>query len=114
MIHPDRLRRFLADERHVMLLAFDDGRVVGQARGIVHLRPDHPDELYIDNLGVTPALQRRGVGRRLVDELLAWGRERGCAYAWLGTEPDNVPALALYASRGGRSTSMIMIDFDPL
>jgi hypothetical protein len=27
------------------------------------------------------------------------GREAGCAEAWLGTEPDNLPARALYDGR---------------
>lgn len=28
--------------------------------------------------------------------MLALGRERGCEEAWVGTEPDNRPARALY------------------
>lgn len=84
-----RLRRFLADQQHLMIVAVQNRRLVGQARGVVHLSPDQPDELYIDNLGVTPACQRRGIGGRLVDELLDWGRELGCTYAWLGTELEN-------------------------
>src|SRR5213595_533260 len=94
-----RLTAFLAEPRHLMVLALEDDLVVGKARGIIHLSPDQPDELYIDNMGVDPAFQRRGIGGRLLDELLAWGRERGCPYAWLGTETDNEPARALYESR---------------
>lgn len=89
-----------------------DGEIVGQARGIIHLSPDQPDELYIDNMGVAPPLQRKGLGGRLLHELMSWGREHGCAYAWLGTEPDNVAARALYTSRGGRAAAMLMIEYE--
>jgi aminoglycoside 6'-N-acetyltransferase I len=111
-IDPTRLRAFLAEPRHLMVLAItDDGLVVGQARAIIHLSPDQADELYIDNMGVDPAFQRRGLGGGLLDELLAWGKERGCDYAWLGTETDNVPARGLYASRGGEAEEMVFFTF---
>ena len=111
-IHPERLTRFLAEPRHLMVLAIaEDGLVVGQARGIIHLSPDEPDGLYIDNMGVDPAFQRRGIGGRLLDELLAWGRERGCAFAWLATETDNAPARALYTSRGAEAQEMVFFEY---
>ena len=55
-------------------------------------------ELYIDEVGVTPAMQRKGIGRALVERMLAIGRELGCGEAWVGTEPDNLPARGLYES----------------
>ena len=110
-IDPARLRAFLAEPRHLMVLAIVDGLVVGQARAIVHMSPDQADELYIDNMGVDPAFQRRGYGGRMLDELLAWGRERGCDYAWLGTETDNLPARALYESRGGKGQGMVFFEY---
>ena len=107
-----RLHAFLAEPRHLMVLAIESGGlVVGQARAIIHMSPDQADELYIDNMGVDPAFQRRGLGGRLLDELLAWGRERGCDYAWLGTESDNLPARALYDSRGGAAQGMVFYEY---
>jgi len=110
-IVPERLVRFLAEPRHMLVLAIDDGLVVGQARGILHLSPDQPDGLYIDNMGVDPGWQRRGIGGRLLDELLAWGRERGCEFAWLATETDNLPARALYTSRGSEAQEMVFFEY---
>jgi ribosomal protein S18 acetylase RimI-like enzyme len=111
-IDPVRLRAFLAERRHLMVLAIeDDGLVVGQARAIIHMSPDQADELYIDNMGVDPAFQLNGLGGRLLDELLAWGRERGCDYAWLGTESDNLPARGLYDSRGGKAQEMVFYEY---
>jgi ribosomal protein S18 acetylase RimI-like enzyme len=113
-IDPRRLRAFLAEPRHLMVLAIVDGLVVGQGRAIVHMSPDQADELYIDNMGVDPAHQRRGYGGKILDELLAWGRERGCRYAWLGTETDNAAARALYESRGGKGQEMVFFEYDDL
>ena len=105
-IDPAHLAAYLADARHMMVLALSDGVVVGQTRGIVHLSPDQPPELYIDNMGVTPARQREGIAGRMLDDLLAWGREKGCDSAWLGTELDNVPARGLYESRRFKGIEM--------
>lgn len=97
-IEPDRLSAFLADPLHFLAVARTDGLVVGQVRGMVHLQPDGPSQLYIDNLGVAPDYQRRGIARALLREALCWGREVGCEEAWVATELDNQPARALYGS----------------
>ncbi len=39
---------------------------------------------------------RGALPTQLVTEMLAWGHELGCGEAWLGTEPDNLPARELY------------------
>lgn len=110
-IDPRHLAAYLAEPRHMMILALSGGEVVGQTRGIVHFSPDQPPELYIDNMGVTPSRQREGIAGRMLDELLAWGREHGCESAWLGTELDNVAARGLYESRGAKGTEMVFFEF---
>ena len=94
------LRDYLAQPGHHLIIAVYEGTVVGQCAAVVHRHPDaKATELYIDEVGVTPALQRRGIAGRMLDEMLAWGRSLGCTEAWVGTEPDNGAARALYASR---------------
>jgi ribosomal protein S18 acetylase RimI-like enzyme len=97
-IHPQRLARYLAAGDHLMLLASDGDVVVGQIRAMVHFHPDEPAQLYIDNLGVAPAWQRRGIARQLVAAMLEKGREYGCEAVWVGTEADNDAANALYGA----------------
>lgn len=99
-VMPERLAGYLASADHLMVLALLDGEVVGQVAAVIHRHPDMPDELYVDNLGVTPALQRQGIGRRLMDAVFALGRARGCEEAWVATEVDNQPARALYSRLG--------------
>ena len=51
------LQAYLADAAHLMLVAVEEGRVVGQCRAVVHLQPDQAPELYLDNLGVANTAQ---------------------------------------------------------
>ncbi len=100
-VDPGRVLAYLADTTNLMVVAIDGGTVIGQCAAVIHRHPDQPTELYIDNLGVAPAWQRRGVARELLRQMFEAGRARGCAEAWVGTEPDNDPANGLYRSLGG-------------
>jgi ribosomal protein S18 acetylase RimI-like enzyme len=97
-INKKRLAAYLREPNHLLFVAICDGEVIGQARGMIHLHPDMDNELYIDNLGVTLAFHRQGIGTRLVKELLKAGKEHGCVEAWVGTEQDNEAARKLYES----------------
>ncbi|MBA1145294.1 GNAT family N-acetyltransferase [Mesorhizobium neociceri] len=98
-VRTDRLSAYLASSGHMMIVALADGIVVGQCAAVIHRHPDKVTELYIDEVGVSPAYQRQGIARKMLDAMFAIGRENGCGEAWVGTEPDNVPARALYESR---------------
>ncbi|MFE0017252.1 GNAT family N-acetyltransferase [Mesorhizobium sp. NPDC059054] len=95
-IDPARLAAYLAAPGHLMIVALADGLVVGQCAAVIHRHPDKPTELYIDEVGVSPAFQRRGIARRMLMAMFALGRELGCEEAWVGTEPGNIAARALY------------------
>ena len=95
-VRPDRLAAYLADPGHIMLVAVSDGIVIGQCAAVVHRHPDKVAELYIDEVGVSPAFQRKGIARAMVERMLAIGKDLGCGEAWVGTEPDNLPARGLY------------------
>jgi ribosomal protein S18 acetylase RimI-like enzyme len=98
-VDPMRLARYASAPGHLMLVALDGGQVVGQIAAVVHHHPDKPTELYIDELGVSPAWQRQGIGRRLLEAMLELGRAQGCEEVWVGTEPDNTAAKTLYGQR---------------
>lgn len=98
-VRPDRLAAYLSQSGHFMVVAIVDGVVVGQCAAVIHRHPDKVTELYIDEVGVSPAFQRQGIARKMLDAMFEIGRENGCEEAWVGTEPDNVAARALYESR---------------
>lgn len=97
-IDPAQLERFSSDPRHIMLVAIEDGLVVGMASAVEYFHPDKPAQLWINEVGVSPAYQRRGIGRALTAALVGEGRKRGVAYAWLGTAKDNAAARACFGS----------------
>jgi ribosomal protein S18 acetylase RimI-like enzyme len=97
-INPQYLEAFLGDPRHIMYLAVDNKVVVGMASAVEYFHPDKPPQLWINEVGVALSHRKRGIGRQLVRELVASAKDRGCVYAWLGTNTDNAAAQACFSS----------------
>jgi ribosomal protein S18 acetylase RimI-like enzyme len=59
---------------------------------------------YVGLFSIVTASQvrNRGLGRRLVSHLLAWGQQRGAQAGYLAVALDNTPAWRLYARFGFR------------
>lgn len=104
-VDPRLTAEFLADPRHHLVVALDGTLVVGFASGVHYVHPDKPPELFVNEVGVAPAYQRRGIGRLVLRALLERARALGCTEAWLGTEVSNTAARALYAALGGEEDS---------
>ena len=97
----------LADERTVFVAAFDREEPVGFAFGyVLPRRHGKPTGMFVYELWVDRRYRRQGIGRRLMQELLAGQDE-----AYVLTEPDNDAANALYASLGGTRVETVMWDF---
>lgn len=111
-VDPARLMAYLSEPGHHLMVALADGQVVAQVAAVVHRHPDQPTELYIDNVGVTPSLHRRGIARAMLDLMFEFGRSIGCEEAWVGTELDNQPARRLYESRGARPETFVMYVYE--
>ncbi len=84
------LRPYLQDPNHWLLLAWKGDRVIGKCSAVVHLRPDKPPELYIDEIDVTPTCQRCGVAKAMIALMLKRSDELNIPECWVGTELDNV------------------------
>ena len=97
----------LADDRTIFLAAFDAERPVGFAFGyVLPRRHGVPTILFVYEIDVDEAYQRQGIGRRLMQELIAGHDE-----AFVLTDPDNEAANALYESVGGTRVDSVMWDF---
>ena len=103
---------FLDDRRHHLVVALQDGVVVGFVSAVHYVHPDKPPELWIDEVGVAPSHHRLGIGRRLLERALAQGAELGCVQAWVLASPDNLAAQRLYTSSGGRAAAELSVMFE--
>ncbi|MGW5671046.1 ribosomal protein S18-alanine N-acetyltransferase [Micromonospora sp. NPDC003776] len=86
----------LANRHHYLVATDDDGSVLGYAG----LAVVPPDEAWVQNIAVRRDAQRRGIGRLLLEALLAEAARRGIRSTLLEVAADNAPAQRLYAMYG--------------
>jgi len=79
----------------VVLVATQEGAVIGAALGLLQL-----DEGHVLDLAVTPTARRSGTGRALLSALSAELRTRGARGLTLEVRSGNLGALALYRGAG--------------
>jgi ribosomal-protein-alanine N-acetyltransferase len=95
------------NNRHLMLVA----RVAGEHKrgrsklaGYIVARMG-ADELHINNVAVREPYRRLGIGRALLDRILAEGKRSEVPRAFLELRAGNTAALALYEDCGFRVTA---------
>jgi ribosomal-protein-alanine N-acetyltransferase len=54
------------------------------------------DEVHLLNITVTPAWQRQGWARLMLDALVLWSRGQGAHWVWLEVRVSNTRARAVY------------------
>ncbi|MFF5217182.1 ribosomal protein S18-alanine N-acetyltransferase [Micromonospora sp. NPDC000442] len=81
---------------HFYRVFTDDGGVLGYAG----LAVAPPDEAWVQNIAVRRDAQRRGIGRLLLEALLAEAGRLGVRAVLLEVAADNAPAQRLYAMHG--------------
>ena len=97
---------FLASVRRIM--ATDGGEYLlggAPAAGVAQIRYRHSvwtgaDDCWLEDLFVVEEARRTGLGRALLDGVIARARERGCRRVELDVDEGNAAAQALYASVG--------------
>lgn len=94
---------------------FEEELAAPRSRGLAYLSADGrarafgvywwiPPEAQLANLAVEPALRGRGLGRALLERLMARAVAEGGRLATLEVRLSNTPALALYRRLGFRET----------
>jgi GNAT superfamily N-acetyltransferase len=83
------------------LVAVHDGYGVGMGGGFA--APDDPARAWVWGMWTDPAFRGRGVGSRVLDDLVAWARGAGRT-PYLHVTEGNDGARALYVARGFTST----------
>jgi aminoglycoside 6'-N-acetyltransferase I len=104
-------RRFFDAPNHHIVVAIDDGIVVGMTTAVDYVHPDKAPQLWINEVGVGTSHRGRGIAKQMLERMLALGRHLECTEAWLGTEETNEPARRLYVSAGGSAEPFILYSF---
>jgi len=112
---PDTLRQRFARDDVWLLVAVDDGQVVGVTQGWPAREDDGagaavPGRSHLSLVFVDPRRWGEGIGGLLVDAALEHARELGHDTVQLFTHQDNDRARALYTSRGFTHDGVVQSD----
>ncbi len=105
------LAREIARDRARVVVAEIDGRVVGYAYGTLEARDWNmllDEHGAIHDIFVADDARKAGVGKRLLDDLVARLEAAGAARVILQTMVSNVAAQRLFAAAGFRATMLEM------
>lgn len=107
------IRSVLESERDDLLLAREDGRVLGLALVQDKDTPPYPAFIqrrytYLMDLVVAPGHRGRGIGRALLEAVKGWAESRNAEFIELGVLAQNEDAIRLYESLGFKISRKIM------
>jgi ribosomal protein S18 acetylase RimI-like enzyme len=85
----------------ICVVASEGDALVGMAVGYVEEGSDHA---HLVAMWVAPDVRRQGIGRQLVDEVVAWARAAGLAAVKLDVTRENDTARRFYETCGFVST----------
>jgi len=97
-VSADTWRRLLDPHSPVIgRVAERDGMLAGFSHLVIHDSTWRAAPVgYLEDLFVDPALRGGGVGRALIEDLMALGRQRGWSRLYWHTRADNAEARRLY------------------
>ncbi|MFX1536605.1 MAG: GNAT family N-acetyltransferase [Promethearchaeota archaeon] len=97
---------WLPQKNHCVLVAEDEyGQIMGYVHGSYHSWPLSPFEYYgsLNTIAVAEEARGCGIGKKLVNKLLKWFKERKIQHISIHVDYRNRIALNLYRSVGFRS-----------
>ena len=107
------LADLLARPDLLVLAALDSDRVVGGLTAFVlPMVRAEAREVFIYDLAVAPADQRRGAGTALMAHLRTLARTMGAANSFVPADVEDTHALRFYERQGGVAADVTMFTFD--
>jgi ribosomal protein S18 acetylase RimI-like enzyme len=85
----------------LVFVAVEGQEIFGWCWGYRLVRPDDSSTLYLHQLEVDEAHQRKGIGRQLLRAFMTAGALAGAAKMFLTTGAENTAARSLYDAMGG-------------
>ena len=91
-----------------------DGRVAGMANALLTVSTaEGCPVLLLEDVIVRPSHRHQGLGRRLVNHVLAWAVDRGIPRVTLLADKDNVSAITFYRRLGFDDSAMRVLRINP-
>ena len=87
---------FIDNPGKVIYLAYVDGQLAGQ----IILWKNWNGYGYIEDIAVDASFRRQGIGRRLIEQAVAWAKSHALPGLMLETQDNNVAACRLYIACG--------------
>lgn len=95
------------------MAALQDARPIGGITAhVLPMTRSEAQELFIYDLAVQPAHQRRGVGRLLVETLCREAAAAGVAVAFVPADVEDDHAVAFYQALGGQAAPVTIFSFE--
>jgi GNAT superfamily N-acetyltransferase len=85
---------------HDLLIAEDEGQIIGIATVSVTMGPGILKNAYLEDFVVDSTVRTKGVGSALWDEMLKWAAEKGCAKMEFTCGHGREVAQAFYKKHG--------------
>jgi aminoglycoside 6'-N-acetyltransferase I len=111
-VDPGQTRAFLESALHFMAVAQDGDLILSFASATILLHPDKLPSMFINEVGTRDEYRRQGHARRVTQMLIDHADETDLDGVWLGTEPDNTAALALYRRMKGDERTFVGFAWD--
>ncbi|PIM66571.1 GNAT family N-acetyltransferase [Streptomyces sp. JV178] len=107
---PQRFAAGIEDPDRLLLVADQDGQVVGHLTAVVAegavMRPVRVASLV--SMYVQPAYRRERLGERLIGEFTTWAKDKGAQLAEVTAYSSNTEAIRFYERNGFESKSVTM------
>lgn len=108
-LDPARVWAFLATRVNELVVALDQGEVVGFAFGTMLLRPDKPTAFFVNDVRVNADYRRQGIAKRLIARITELAMDRGCEDIWVLAEAGNDEARQFYRALDGTESPETVI-----
>lgn len=103
----------LGDRKFWAIAALSGGRVVGGITAhVLPLTSKATSEMFVYDIAVRADFRRRGIGRRLVRELIDGAAKDGIKCVCIPAESGDVPALDFYRALGGEELAVAYFVFE--
>lgn len=104
------LAMMLDNPQGCLLVAEEDGRVVGMCSGqLLVSTAEGGFSLLVEDVVVDEEWRGRGVGRLLMEAISDWARDKKVRRLQLLADRNNAPALAFYRRLGWKGTELICL-----